>query len=1064
MMNSRIGALLEHLRQLSAEQDAENLSDQELVERYAVNRDEAAFGVLVRRHGPMVWRVCLAVTKHEQDAEDAFQAAFLVLARRPTGIRKRASFVSWLHGVAYRVALRTRAQALPPALPMYGAEIMSQEDPLTKASQREGLAILHDELNQLADKYRAPLVLCYLEDKTQDEAARQLAWSISTFRRRLGKARELLQLRVHRRGLALSALLASGTLAHAAQGRALPAGLLLATMRATQTWGTSLVAASGASSKAAALAEGVLQATASAHLKTVVVLALVWAIAVAGTGLLVYRAWVGLNPDAAPLSRPTTGSAAQTPASVPKERNHPDPFGDPLPDDALARLGTTRLRVATPSLSTVAFASDGKTVAAGGDGAVRMWELATGKTVCSLPMPGIWIRSVAFAPDGKTLAAGGMSHTIRVWDVRTGAVVREFREPAGKVFGLVFSPDGRILVSGSERGAVRAWGVATGEECGRLDLPALPNEEAYPWPIAIFPDNRTLATTDRNNRLRLWNVTTGVELRQRDWLSPKLHALALAPNSPEGALLAAVGGHMSTIRLWQVASGHELRQWRGPAGHVDALGFSADGKLLASGDSERMIRLWQVATGAELGQIQTDEPGFRGLAFSPDGQVLASWGDATIRLWQVATGEELCPFAGHRDGIRAIAFLPDDQHLVSAGTRGTLYRWDAATGRQPSSLRAAQRELAHAAALSPDGRGLAFGEATGLLRFVDPVTGQELRQWQAHRPGYQGAIYSLAFSPDGQTLATGGKDKTVAIWDPWTGREVHRFVDNAAEVTAVACSPDRRLVAWGGPDSNVTLGEVATGQIQHRFQVRPHQVRCLAFSPDGKTLASATEVAFPAGQRPARVDLWEVATGQPRWHLEVPDWGSLAVAFSPDGRLLALGGFDHQIRRWDLAAGQELPPLTGHLGGVTCLAFSRDGTRLASGSMDHTALVWKSAPLPLLTTLWPVVAPPQELEVLWNDLAGADAGRAYRAMWALATADGQAVALLQTRLRPASETGGRSEDQRRRLRALEVLERIGTPEAHRLLRTLVTTSPETRVAAEARAALDRLDKRRAVNP
>jgi hypothetical protein len=132
--------------------------------------------------------------------------------------------------------------------------------------------------------------------------------------------------------------------------------------------------------------------------------------------------------------------------------------------------------------------------------------------------------------------------------------------------------------------------------------------------------------------------------------------------------------------------------------------------------------------------------------------------------------------------------------------------------------------------------------------------------------------------------------------------------------------------------------------------------------------------------------------------------------------------------------------------------------------MDHTALVWKPAPLPLLTTLWPGAAPSQELEVLWNDLAGADAERAYRAMWALATADGRAVALLQTRLRPASGTGGRSEDRLSRLRALEVLEWIGTPEAQQLLRTLVTNSPEARVAAEARAALDRLDKRRAASP
>jgi hypothetical protein len=211
----------------------------------------------------------------------------------------------------------------------------------------------------------------------------------------------------------------------------------------------------------------------------------------------------------------------------------------------------------------------------------------------------------------------------------------------------------------------------------------------------------------------------------------------------------------------------------------------------------------------------------------------------------------------------------------------------------------------------------------------------------------------------------------------------------------------------------------------------------------------------------------------------VPDEGSFAMTFAPDGRILALGGYDHQIRRWDLAARRELAPWTGHLGPVTCLAFSPDGTRLASGSLDATALVWQQKPLAPLTTSEQDARSAQELKVLWSDLASAEASQAYRAIWNLAGAAEQAVTLLQARLQPPTNEEGppaRAElpsdpgtavpppESLRRLRALEVLERIGTPEAYRLLQALATDAPEPQVAAEARAALGRLDQQRAAAP
>ena len=194
--------LIHHLRELAGAHLPENVSDAELVRRFADHRDEGAFAALLRRHGPMVLGVCRRVLGNAHDAEDAFQATFLVLARNAPAIRKRASVGSWLHGVARQVAVRARAAAArrqerereaPPERPVPGPE--------ADASWREVGTVLDEELGRLPDQYRAPLVLCYLGGLTRDEAAQRLGCPPGTLKSRLEQARERLQHRLVSRGL-----------------------------------------------------------------------------------------------------------------------------------------------------------------------------------------------------------------------------------------------------------------------------------------------------------------------------------------------------------------------------------------------------------------------------------------------------------------------------------------------------------------------------------------------------------------------------------------------------------------------------------------------------------------------------------------------------------------------------------------------------------------------------------------------------------------------------------------------------------------------------------------------
>jgi RNA polymerase sigma factor (sigma-70 family) len=204
-------AALSQIHRLAGAQAAEELPDRQLLERFRRRRDEAAFAALVRRHGPLVWGVCWRVLGDRHDAEDAFQAAFLVLAAKAGSIRRAESLGAWLHRVARQLALRARgrrdrrrrvesgAAAGGGAVPAAGA------GPAEELSLREALAILDEEVGRLPGKLRTPVVLCYLQGKTNEEAARELGCAAGTLKWRLGRARELLGERLAGRGVSLPA-------------------------------------------------------------------------------------------------------------------------------------------------------------------------------------------------------------------------------------------------------------------------------------------------------------------------------------------------------------------------------------------------------------------------------------------------------------------------------------------------------------------------------------------------------------------------------------------------------------------------------------------------------------------------------------------------------------------------------------------------------------------------------------------------------------------------------------------------------------------------------------------
>jgi RNA polymerase sigma factor (sigma-70 family) len=201
--------LRRHLRTLTNLGSFIDQTDQELLERFTTAQEEEAFATLVRRYGGLVWSVCQRVLHNAHDAEDAFQAAFLILARKAASIRKRESLSSWLHGVAYRIAVRVKTRTVKRQQHEKQSLPRPSPDPLAEVTGRELLTVLDEELQQLPEPCRAPLLLCYFQGKTRDEAALLLGWSLGTFKRRLEDAKQRLARRLLRRGLTLAVALSA---------------------------------------------------------------------------------------------------------------------------------------------------------------------------------------------------------------------------------------------------------------------------------------------------------------------------------------------------------------------------------------------------------------------------------------------------------------------------------------------------------------------------------------------------------------------------------------------------------------------------------------------------------------------------------------------------------------------------------------------------------------------------------------------------------------------------------------------------------------------------------------
>jgi RNA polymerase sigma factor (sigma-70 family) len=304
------GTALERVRKLITAEQAAALPDPELLGRFTAVQDEGAFAALVRRHGPLVLGVCRRVLGNHADADDAFQATFLVLARKAAAIASQASLPCWLYQVAFRTAVKAKSLHARRRAREIGVERTDAPDPLAEVTGRELLAVLDEELQRLSECLRAPLVLCYLEGRTRDEAARELGWSVGTLKRRLEQARGRLRQRLVRRGLALPGTLLTVGLIQGVAGASLPPRLAAETAAAVLRQAVGIPGGTALAPAVVALAEGALRASPVVKLWAASLLLLLGGIAALAAGALA-------GPGAASTPPPAARAGDKAPVPAP---------------------------------------------------------------------------------------------------------------------------------------------------------------------------------------------------------------------------------------------------------------------------------------------------------------------------------------------------------------------------------------------------------------------------------------------------------------------------------------------------------------------------------------------------------------------------------------------------------------------------------------------------------------------------------------------------------------------------------------------------------------------------
>jgi WD40 repeat protein len=543
----------------------------------------------------------------------------------------------------------------------------------------------------------------------------------------------------------------------------------------------------------------------------------------------------------------------------------------------------------TDAVYSVAFSPDRKHLASGSnDRTLRIWNITTGKQVRVIGGLAGTVQGVAFSPRGDLVAsASGVFRKfgeVKVFDVATGQEVLSLPGHTDLAAAVVFTPDGKhIVTSGFDR-TVRVWDVTNGRSVRSWWA-----HNSVVRGLAVSRDSKHIASSG-GDTASIWEAGTGRLIRSFQGHTGSVDSVAF---SPDGRYLAS-GGTDWTARVWDTRTGQQTFAFAGSTISLRSVAFSPDGRRLAGSD-DRTVKVWDVSTRPDVQSWQAHSGGSSDVAFSADGlRLVSGGGDGWVKVWDGLSGKYLSGSRVRAAAVARVAFCPGGKELAVAYHGGAVDFLDAATGQHRRAL-----DDHASAAFSPGGERLASLGKGRQVRVVDTARGRQIMTAAVPFGGIpmpnMSPVRCLALGPAGKVLAAGGDMATVAVWDVDTKKIIHTlrccppgtYVLNYA-VFGLAIDAEGKRLAVGTSSGVVLVWDLTSGQQLHALRGHNATVHGLVFSPDGRRLAST------GADR--TVKLWDLMSGQEVLSLAGHRGAAACVTFSPGGDSLVSAGADGTVQ------------------------------------------------------------------------------------------------------------------------------------------------------------------------
>ncbi|RZB30894.1 MAG: hypothetical protein AEth_00848 [Candidatus Argoarchaeum ethanivorans] len=362
-------------------------------------------------------------------------------------------------------------------------------------------------------------------------------------------------------------------------------------------------------------------------------------------------------------------------------------------------------------VKAVAVTPDGRHAISGSsDKTLRVWDIESGEEIQTLEGHIGGVKAVAVTPDGRHAISGSSDKTLRVWDIESGEEIQTLEGHIGGVKAVAVTPDGRHAISGSSDKTLRVWDIESGEETQRLE-----GHTRSVRAVAVTPDGRYAISGAWDNTLRVWDIESGEKLLTLSGHTGEINAVAVTPDGK----YAISASDDRTLKVWDIERGEETQRFKGHTRSVRAVAVTPDGKYAISASDDRTLKVWDIERGEETQRFKGHTRSVRAVAVTPDGsRAISASRDETFKVWNIESGEELRTLEGHTSWVDAIAVTSDGEYAISASDDRTLkvWDWDIKTGEIIASF-SGDAPL-RACAISPDGRTIVAGDASGAVHFL----------------------------------------------------------------------------------------------------------------------------------------------------------------------------------------------------------------------------------------------------------------------------------------------------------------------------------------------------------